>query len=48
MKLGVFDSGVGGKAIAKSLQIEFPNAQIVTVDDRQHIPYGDRSQDQVT
>lgn len=47
MKLGVFDSGIGGKAIAKSLQAEFPEAKIITVDDRKHVPYGSRQKNEV-
>ena len=42
MKLGVFDSGIGGEAIASSLKNAFPEATILTVNDREHLPYGDR------
>jgi glutamate racemase len=47
MKLGVFDSGVGGEAIAISLQTNFPSAKITTVNDRTHIPYGNKSADEI-
>lgn len=47
MKLGVFDSGIGGEAIADALRIEFPFATIDTVNDRAHIPYGNKSQERV-
>jgi len=47
MKLGVFDSGIGGEAIAASLQSTFPNAEIITVNDRAHIPYGNRTASEV-
>lgn len=43
MKLGVFDSGIGGKAIADFLQREFPEATIIRVDDHQNVPYGEKS-----
>lgn len=43
MKLGVFDSGIGGEAIAASLHKAFPEAKILTVNDRKHVPYGDKS-----
>lgn len=43
MKLGVFDSGIGGEAVAAALQSHFPEATITTVNDRAHLPYGDKS-----
>lgn len=43
MKLGIFDSGIGGEAVAESLKKEFPAAQIITVNDRENVPYGDKS-----
>lgn len=42
MKLGIFDSGIGGEAIAAALQKTFPRATIKTVNDRLHVPYGGR------
>ncbi len=42
MKIGVFDSGRGGEAVAKKLQELLPLAEIVTVNDRRHVPYGGR------
>lgn len=47
MKLGVFDSGIGGEAVAAALRRNFPLAQIDTLNDRAHMPYGDRSQEEV-
>ena len=43
MKLGVFDSGIGGEAVAAALQITYPDATITTVNDKAHVPYGDKS-----
>lgn len=43
MILGVFDSGIGGEAIATTLQLTFPDATIITVNDCAHIPYGDKT-----
>lgn len=48
MKLGIFDSGIGGEAVAESLGAAFPEATIITVNDREHIPYGDRTIDGIT
>lgn len=47
MKLGVFDSGIGGEAVAAALRVTFPDADIITVNDRQHIPYGDKAPEEV-
>jgi len=47
MKLGVFDSGIGGEAIANALKLTFPDATIMKVNDRAHIPYGDKTPDEV-
>lgn len=40
MKIGVFDSGVGGKAVVARLQKLIPDAEIISVDDHKHVPYG--------
>lgn len=47
MKLGVFDSGIGGKAIANALKLTFPDAIIIKVNDCANIPYGDKTPDEV-
>lgn len=47
MKLGVFDSGIGGEAIAAALKQTFPDATIHTANDRTHLPYGDKTPRQV-
>lgn len=47
MKIGVFDSGVGGKAVALRLQELISDAEIISVDDRAHVPYGSRSDKEI-
>ncbi|MGH7217880.1 MAG: glutamate racemase [Candidatus Microsaccharimonas sp.] len=47
MKIGVFDSGIGGKAIADELQRLIEGAEVIIVDDRAHVPYGGRSKDAI-
>lgn len=42
MKLGVFDSGIGGEAVANALQVTYPSAEILIVNDKAHVPYGDK------
>lgn len=47
MKIGVFDSGVGGKAVADAIQKELPDHEIVLREDREHVPYGIRSPEEI-
>jgi len=47
MKLGVFDSGIGGESIAIALQSNFPDAEILLVNDRGNLPYGDKTKSQI-
>lgn len=47
MRIGIFDSGVGGKAVATKLAELLPDAEIISVDDHQHVPYGDRTSDDI-
>lgn len=42
MRIGVFDSGIGGQAVAANLKHEFPHADIMSVSDQEHVPYGNR------
>ncbi len=43
MKLGIFDSGIGGEAVYSDLKVAFPSADIVLVDDKKNLPYGNKS-----
>lgn len=45
--IGVFDSGVGGLTVVKSLWEYFPQEQIVYFGDTAHLPYGSRSPEQI-
>lgn len=47
MKIGVFDSGIGGKAIANKLEVDYPDAEVLYVDDHLHVPYGSRGNDEI-
>ncbi len=47
MKLGVFDSGIGGKALAASLEVAFPEADIYVVGDHENVPYGSKTPEQI-
>lgn len=43
MKIGVFDSGLGGLLIAKSIREALPEYDMVYFGDTLHLPYGNRS-----
>lgn len=45
MKLGIFDSGLGGLLIAKAIRDEMPDLDCVYFGDTANMPYGSRSQD---
>jgi glutamate racemase len=47
MKLGVFDSGIGGEAVAAALRVTYPDAEITTVNDKAHVPYGGKTPGEV-
>ncbi len=48
MKIGVFDSGIGGQAVAQELQRLLPDAKIDSTNDHQNVPYGGRSSAEIT
>lgn len=43
--IGIFDSGVGGLSIAKSIRTILPNENLIYVADSLYAPYGDKSLD---
>jgi glutamate racemase len=43
VKIGVFDSGVGGQSVINAIKKELPNLEIVYKDDKKHLPYGDKT-----
>lgn len=47
VKIGVFDSGVGGLSVVKAIQKALPELDIVYKDDAQHVPYGTRDIDEI-
>lgn len=46
-RIGVFDTGFGGRYVAQQLGRLRPHDQFVAVDDRQHIPYGSKTDDEI-
>lgn len=42
-KIGVFDSGVGGKSVVAAIQKAIPDLEIVYAEDPKNVPYGDKT-----
>lgn len=42
VKIGVFDSGIGGQAVAEKLEKLFPDAEVISVNDSKNVPYGSK------
>lgn len=42
MRIGIFDSGKGGQAVANTIKTALPKAEIIYVDDSKNMPYGSR------
>ncbi|HSH56088.1 MAG TPA: glutamate racemase [Candidatus Limnocylindrales bacterium] len=47
MKIGVFDSGVGGLSVAQAIERALPEHTVVYRDDHEHVPYGSKTPDEV-
>ncbi|MBX4201809.1 glutamate racemase [Candidatus Saccharibacteria bacterium] len=46
-KIGVFDSGVGGLSVVHAIQKELPHLNIVLKEDAVHLPYGNRTIEEI-
>ena len=47
VKIGVFDSGVGGLSVVRAIAKELPELEIIYKDDKQHVPYGTREIEEI-
>jgi len=47
MRIGIFDSGIGGKAVAETISKLIPYATIVSIDDCKNMPYGNCKPDEI-
>ena len=45
--IGVFDSGVGGLSVLREISSRSPQEKLIYIADQIHVPYGDRTKDQV-
>lgn len=48
MKIGVFDSGLGGLAILADIKKQLPAYDYFYLGDNRHFPYGNKNPDQIT
>lgn len=48
MKIGIFDSGIGGLSIAAKVWESFGSADIYYIADRKFAPYGELTEDEIT
>lgn len=47
MKIGVFDSGVGGLHVAEFVQKNLPEHQIMLKEDKENLPYGTKTPEEL-
>lgn len=48
MKIGVFDSGIGGRSVADAIEKALPEAEVLFVHDTpEHFPYATKSPDEI-
>jgi glutamate racemase len=45
VRIGIFDSGVGGLSVMHAIRARLPHAELLYAADTAHAPYGDRSED---
>lgn len=45
--IGLFDSGVGGLSILKSIERLMPNENLIYIADSQFVPYGEKSEQEI-
>jgi glutamate racemase len=47
VRIGVFDSGKGGLSVANTIKRAFPDHSVEFVNDAKHVPYGDKTTDEM-
>lgn len=47
MRIGIFDSGIGGLTVLKKLIEKYPNNEYIYYGDTKNVPYGDKSVDKL-
>lgn len=47
MKIGIFDSGIGGLSVLPAARRALPTADILYYADERHVPYGERTPEEI-
>lgn len=47
MKIGVFDSGVGGMSVVNAIKKAIPELEVLYSEDKQNVPYGTKTPDEL-
>lgn len=47
MKIGVFDSGVGGLSVAQAIEEALPDLTVIYTEDKNHITYGNKTPEEL-
>ncbi len=47
MKIGVFDSGIGGQSVALAIEETLPELVVIRASDSEHVPYGNKSIEEI-
>ena len=45
--VGIFDSGVGGLSVLREVRNQLPNEDLIYIADQAHVPYGNRTRQEV-
>ena len=44
MRVGIFDSGIGGLSVLHQALREIPEAELIYYADEEHVPYGEKTE----
>jgi len=47
MKVGIFDSGIGGLSVLHHAMKKMPNAEFIYYADEKHVPYGEKTVEEI-
>lgn len=47
MKIGIFDSGIGGLSVLYEAMALMPNEQFIYYADEEHVPYGEKTKEEI-
>ena len=47
MKIGIFDSGIGGLSVLHHAMKQMPDAEFIYYADEEHVPYGEKTVEQI-